>query len=295
MVRGTGGTRTRCSRPALCSHSDRADRPLPRGSRDGPRTWQRLHRTRWPDQLPDVGWEPALTRGGASSAPWAHPGSTGGRSKPASTPSTSSTERRGERLHFLTSIARGRRPAACSPTAGRARWSSSSTSSARWPTRSPMAVTPPTPSTSWSRPSRATASRARPTTPASTPGRWPRRSRELMADLGYDRYGAQGGTLGLGGHPPARPHRRRARGRHPREHDDRGPPAEGAFDDVSEAELAALGEGAEMAKTGIGLPPAPVDQAADPGLRADGLAGGPRRLAARVPRLDRPRPRRGQR
>ena len=94
-------------------------------------------------------------------------------------------------------LARARRRARwCSPTAGRARWSSSSTSSSRSATRGGTAAIRPTPSTSCARRCPATGSATSRPWPAGTSRRVADAWARLMTALGYERFGAQGGDWG---------------------------------------------------------------------------------------------------
>src|SRR6266545_802202 len=132
----------------------------------------RLARTRWPDELPGVGWSRGVPLGYLEelAAYWRdgyawrkhetdlnqHPSSPPPSTEQASTSCTCAPPSR-TRCRW------------CSPTAGPARSWSSWRSSARWPTRAPTAATPRTPST-WSSPrSPASGSPARPTRPAGPP------------------------------------------------------------------------------------------------------------------------------
>ena len=124
--------------------------------------------------------------------------STGARKRLASTrsnrPSPKST------ASASTSCTRARRnPTRCrcsSRTAGPVRSRSSSTCSARCRTRARTAAIPPTRSTWSRRRCRATGSPVRRSSADGTRGAWPQAFTQIMADLGYDRYGAQGGDWG---------------------------------------------------------------------------------------------------
>ena len=105
--------------------------------------------------------------------------------------------------HPLPARPLARTPTRCrssSPTAGPVRSSSSTRSSARSPTRRRTAATPPTRSTSSARRCPGYGFSDKPTRDrAGTSQRIADAWAELMARLGYDRYGAQGGDWGASG------------------------------------------------------------------------------------------------
>lgn len=242
---------------------------------------ERLHRTRWPDQLPEVGWEPGAELGAVRDLcnHWAHGFDWRAVEARLNDFEQFVTETPGgERLHFL----HVRSPeAGALPLVLTHGWPGSVVEflDVIGPLADPVAhggdagdafhvVVPSIPGYGFSGPTRR---------PGFHAGTMAEAVVALMADLGYDRYGAQGGDWGS--------EVTRRLGRIDAEHVAGihvnmmivGPPAEGAFDDVSEAELAALGEGAEMAKTGIGYLQL---QSTKPQTLSYGLTDSPAGLAA---------------
>lgn len=241
----------------------------------------RLANTRWPEQLPGVGWEPGTELEAVRELcrHWAHDFDWRAVEERLNGFDQFTTETAGgERLHFL----HVRSPEANAlPLVLTHGWPGSIIEflDVIGPLADPVShggdaadafhvVVPSIPGYAFSGPTRH---------PGFHAGTMAEAVKDLMADLGYERYGAQGGDWGSVV--------TRRLGRLDAEHLAGihvnmmivGPPAEGAFDGLTEAELAALGEGAEMAKTGIGYLQI---QSTKPQTLAYGLTDSPAGLAA---------------
>ena len=159
-------------------------------------------RTRWPDELPDVGWSRGVPLGYLKEPRrvLAHPTTTGGRTRPSSTSFPSSPPR-----------STARRSTSCTsvrPSRTRCRWSSPTGTRARSPSSCDLigpltdprahggdpadafhVVAPSLPGFGFSSPLADTGWEL-----ARTAKAWV----ELMRRLGYERYGAHGGDIGAG-------------------------------------------------------------------------------------------------
>ena len=129
----------------------------------------RSHNTRWPEaSWSTTGARACRSRGSRTSAATGPRTTTGGaREALLNRFPQFTTAIDGLDIHFVHAARRMPAPCRCSsPTAGRARSSSSTRSSSHWSIRSRTAATPPTPSTSSARRCRASASRASRAPPA---------------------------------------------------------------------------------------------------------------------------------
>lgn len=242
---------------------------------------ERLANTRWPDQLPGVGWEPGAELEAVRRLchHWAHAFDWRAVEARLNALDQFVTETPdGERLHFL----HVRSPEADAlPLVITHGWPGSVIEflDVVGPLTDPVAhggdaadafhlVVPSIPGYGFSGPTRHAGFHA---------GVMADVLKYLMARLGYDRYGAQGGDWGSVvtrrlGHLDAE----HLAGIHVNMMIV-GPPAEGAFDGLTEAELAALGESAEVANTGLGYYRI---QSTKPQTLAYGLTDSPAGLAA---------------
>lgn len=241
----------------------------------------RLEGTRWPDQLPGTGWEAGADLGAVRRlcTYWAHEFDWRAVEERLNAFDQCVTEAQGERLHFLH--VRSPEPGAL-PLVLIHGWPGSVIEflDVIGPLTDPVAhggdaadafhlVVPSMPGYGFSGPTRH---------PGVDAGKVSAAIAELMARLGYERYGAQGGDWGslisrrLGvidaGHVVG-------------VHVNMfivGPPKDGdAMEGVTEAELTTMAEAAEMTKTGIGYMQL---QSTKPQTLAYGLTDSPAGLAA---------------
>ncbi len=242
---------------------------------------QRLANTRWPDQLPGVGWEPGAELDAVRELcrHWAHGFDWRAVEARLNAFDQFTTETPGgERLHFL----HVRSPEADAlPLVLTHGWPGSIIEflDVIGPLADPVAhggdaadafhiVVPSIPGYAFSGPTRH---------PGVDAGQVTEAVADLMGRLGYGRYGTQGGDWGsLIARRLGIVDAEHVAGVHVNMFIV-GPPAEGAFDHVSDDELARLGAGAEMAKTGIGYLQI---QSTKPQTLAYGLTDSPAGLAA---------------